>query len=294
MTTIGEASPQRRRLAARLRALRRRADLDQRSLAGRLQGQLGAEDVAAGKSWSQARVSRIEVGQSVPQPEDVALWAAATGATPGETEELVELAGEVAREIVELRRMSRQGLARTQHDMARLEATATAIRNYSLSLIPGLLQTADVARRLLEALFPAGRSDIPEAVQARLERQRVIYDLGKEIEFVLAESALRPVGPVITMRHQLATIATIASLPNVTLGVIPQAHELPMWHWHGFDIFETPDETLVYVETLTAGLAVTDPEDVRTYRDTLARLRSAAVYGDDVQALLRRSITLLG
>ncbi len=294
MTTIGEVSPQRRRLAARLRALRRRADLDQHPLAERLQALLGPEDIAAGKSWSQARVSRIELGQSVPQVRDVALWAAASGATPAETEELIDLAGEVVREVVELRRMTRQGLARTQHDIARLEAAATAIRNYSLSLIPGLLQTADVARRLLEALFPAGRPDIPEAVQARLERQRVIYDPGKEIEFVLAEAALRPVGPAPTMRHQLATIAAIASLPNVSLGVIPQARELPVWHWHGFDIFETPDETLVYVETLTAGLAVTDPEDVQAYRGALARLREAAIYGDDAQALMRRLISALG
>jgi transcriptional regulator with XRE-family HTH domain len=277
LSVFGEPPPQRKRLASALRRLRRRAGLS-------------GEELARRAGWSQSKVSRLETAQSPPSAEDVRRWCEFVHASDDERDDLLDLAPIVASEVLQWKRSGRQGLARLQRDAADLEATSSAVRAYTPVVIPGLLQTADYARRMFEGLYLAGPRDVSEAVAARLERQSVLFDPTKTFEFIVTEAALGwCLGPRQAKLAQLDRIVSVVSQTHVAFGVLPLDNELPTWHWHDFTIYEPRAEpSVVEIETLTCGLTISDPADVQTYVDVFARLRAAAVGGEEALALVRR------
>src|SRR5260370_16083609 len=134
-------------------------------------------------------------------------------------------------------------------------------------------------------------------MEARLGRKPILDDVAGRVEFVMAEAPLRwGIGPPQMMRAQLDRITSLATLPNVGIGVIPQAAEVAAWHIHGFAILDDSavGNAIVRVETLTTGLSITDPDAVQRYRQAFASLREAAIFGDQTQGFLRGLLEELG
>jgi transcriptional regulator with XRE-family HTH domain len=275
---FGELSARRQELGAALRRLRKNAGLS-------------GKQIADAVGISQSRVSRIELGQQTASPEVVGRWAQASGAGT-QRDKLVALAETVATEAIPWRKAMSRGLVKLQQDSRELEASASTISNFQTVSIPGLLQVPEYARRVFAAGHPAGQPDIAAAVAARMNRQVILYDESKHLEFVLAEAALRwRLGPPSLMRAQMDRIITLSALGNVAIGIIPETAEASEWHDHGFNILDDcgdAGDAVVHVETLTSGLTITDPTDVAAYRDTFARLRGLAVTGDNARALLQQ------
>lgn len=200
--------PQWLRLGAELRRLRSLSGLTTRAL-------------AAQAGLSNARVSRVELGQSLLSLPELDAWAAAVSASPEARIRLRELA-EIAHGTVEPFRISRAHRSHLEENAADLEARAGRIITVQPQVVPGLLQTAEYARRLLELVDPTGQRDIPVAVAARMRRQEALYDAGKQFEFILTEAALRwPAGDRAVMAAQYDRIASVSTLTNVKLGIIP-------------------------------------------------------------------------
>jgi transcriptional regulator with XRE-family HTH domain len=271
---------QRRRLAVELRRLRERAGLRVHQLAALL-------------DWSPSKVSKIENGRVSVTIPDARAWAKATGVVSGQLDELMALA-EVARtEFVTRRSVLEQGgFVRKQQQFGALEAAARTIRNFQPTYPPGLLQTPEITAQILTASQPdRSESETTAIVAAKVDRQRLLYDRTRRFEFVITEAVLRwRFGPPAMMLGLLDRIATVATLPNVAIGVIPLAVEAPVWHSHGFVVFDDRDdggEPLVSVELLGGEHVFTDPEDVARYKAMFTRLSKAAVYGAEAQALLR-------
>ena len=195
--------------------------------------------------------------------------------------------------MVSWRKAMARGLARLQEDSRELEAGATVILNFQTAGVPGLLQVPEYARRVFATERQASQADIAAAVAARMNRQAaILYEGSRHLEFIMTEPAARwRLGPAGLMRAQTEKIIDVASLENVTIGIIRQDTEADVWHDHGFNILELQaenDEVVVHVETLTRGLTITDPADVAAYKDAFARLRKLAVIGEDAQTLLRQ------
>ncbi len=272
---------ERRRLATRLQQLREVAGLTTYQLASRL-------------GVSQSKVSKIENARVAVSVRDVEAWARATGVSPEKTTELVERAELALTEAVNWRSALREGLPVKQRQVGELERAATVIRSFQLAVIPGLLQTAEYARRMFVGHHPAGRPDIGAAVAARLERQAILYNETKRFEFIITEAVLRwRVGPIPMTLAQLDRLRSLATLPNVAVGIIPLAAEVPVWHGSAFTLFEFEDDeddgdanSLVHVELLTSWTNVSDPNDVGAYREAFQRLRDAAIFDEAAQALL--------
>ncbi|MGH8885539.1 MAG: helix-turn-helix domain-containing protein [Egibacteraceae bacterium] len=277
MTSAREQTPQRARLGAALRRLR----LDVGLTGPQLAEQIGI---------SQSTVSRLELGQGATSPEVVDRWVVACAAADEQRAELVELAGSVATEATVWRRALRRGLPRLQQEVQELEATAGTLRSLQPVVIPGLLQTAEYARHTVAAKFVASRADVPELIKARLDRQTILFDEAKRFEFVIAEAALRwRLGGPRVMAAQLDRIATVATLGNVEVRVLPLEGEATVWHWHGFDLFDdrADDEPpVVLAGTLTAGLMVSDPHDVALYQETFAAVWEVAIPGEAALAFV--------
>src|SRR5262249_32738157 len=150
------------------------------------------------------------------------------------------------------------------HTLARYERTRV-FRVYEHNVIPGLFQTAEYAASMLSFWidFLATPNDLREAVAIRMERQRVLYRPEKRFAVVLEEQALRTrFGTRETQAGQLDRLLALMSLPNVSLGIIPMMTPRTAVGSTGFWIF---DGTLVALETPTASIEVTRPQELELY-----------------------------
>lgn len=134
-----------------------------------------------------------------------------------------------------------------------------------------------------------GGQDYASAVQRRLDRQQILYEEEHTFEFILTEAALRwRPGPPSVLIAQLDRVASLATLSNVAVSVLPLNVETRAIPWHGFTLNEDveDDEPYVQVETIHAYLTVAEPEDVALYRRQFAVLRESAASGQNASDFL--------
>lgn len=275
-------SPERHELAAALLGLRVDADLSTTQLATRL-------------GWSQSRVSRIELGKTLPTPGDVERWAQETNADPDTQRHLMTLAEQSRVQLTEWHReiAAVGGRRRKQQEIERLEASASVIRVFGADVVPGLAQTRAYARRMYLLGRPGVTDDpagLDAVLDARVARQAVL-DSGKHIRMLMSEFALRrQLVPALVHRDQLERLAELSPRPSVHLGVIPFAAAEVAHQYHGYAILgdpDTDDSALVLAETLTRALTVRDIDEVTQYKDHYEQLDSTALHGDELRAFLQ-------
>lgn len=105
-----------------------------------------------------------------------------------------------------------------------MEDAASRIRTWQLSLVPGLLQTADYARALaVSDEFWENPDDIERVVAVRMKRQqRLRGHAPLHVHAVIWEGALRQeIGGPSVMRGQLEHLLELAEMPNVHVQVLP-------------------------------------------------------------------------
>ena len=267
-------STPREQLGRRLHDLRKRADLS-------------GDQLAARTGLSQSKVSRVEAGKSLPNISEVERWAQATGSSADELAEIAALVEQVAIQAVSWHTLHRLGLSGKQQAIAELEARVSTVRVFQPVVVPGLLQIPDYAQRVMRMGY-SGASVTDEVVMARLERQRILYDLNKQFEFVITEGALRfTVGPPEVMLAQLDRLLSVAGLPNVELGIIPLSRPAAVPYMHAFQMF---GDELVSVETYTAELRVQEAREVARYAEVFDALRETAESPSDALRRLVQAI----
>jgi hypothetical protein len=114
---------------------------------------------------------------------------------------------------------------------------------------------------------------------------------GHQFEFLMTEAAVRwKPGSLAVHTAQLDRIEYLATLRNVTVGVLPQDVEWAGIAWTGFNIYGDRDgqEPVVTIEVPHARLVATDPDDVAIYHTQLDLLRQAAQWNSDAVMVLRR------
>ncbi|MEZ0088898.1 Scr1 family TA system antitoxin-like transcriptional regulator [Streptacidiphilus sp. EB129] len=256
---------EREALGGWLHRLRREAGLNGKELAARL-------------GWAASKISRIEHGRQTPSQADVAAWARATG-VPDVAVELAARLQSLDSHYVSWRRSLRAGHAPRQRVGTELDSGTGLLRAFEPGMVPGLLQTAEYARNLFARLvqLQGTPDDVPAAVQARMERQQVLYQPERQFHFVLTAAALRTrLCPTDAHRGQLDRLLAVTSLANVRLGVIPDEAQLPLAPLHPFWIY---DERLVQVETWSAEINVTEPAEITLYLQVFEHYARSAVYG---------------
>ena len=238
----------------------------------------------AGPGMSQSRISRIETGHIIPQTDEVDRLADALGVDASTRRQLHDQAHAARISMRSWRTLHAGGFAQHQTDIARLEQTATRFRIFQPNLVPGLLQTAEYARHAIE--LATASQDIELGVARRMARQSILYDRAKIFEFLITEGALRwRIVPTNAHVGQLNHLASLATLANVSIGVIP-------WHAqvaaHQSTMFCLFDDASAYIELLNGEVTTQDRNDISQYAATFAALTQAAVTGDDAIAELRR------
>lgn len=178
-------------------------------------------EVAALTGMSKAKLSRLERGV-VPQSEyDVRQIASVLALSPELTDQLATEARTIRRQDANLRVSS--GYV-DQDGVFEIEKITTCRRELCLNIVPGLLQTPAYARQVVSE-FATTASYVPDPqhrLRVRMARATLLYDLGRQFHFLIAEAGLRfrrveDEGMVDQYRH----LREMAILPNIEIGVLP-------------------------------------------------------------------------
>lgn len=261
-----EPSPLRRKLGAELRRVR--------SLRGASQSDLGMH---------QTTVSRIENGISLPKKKQADRWLEL--ADPDDRDLIVTLLNAAHRETRTWDELFDEQTEHLQDEARQRNEDAVVVRNFQQTVVPGLLQTADYASRVLEL----GHSDVPAAVDARLQRQQVLYEPGRRFEFILTSDVLRCAVAPLARTGQLHQLASLATLKSVELAVFDLDAARGVIPWNAFVWREPADGSPPYVtvELIHGQQTISDPGAVNHYELTWDALWSASARGEDAVAAIR-------
>ncbi|WP_280397453.1 helix-turn-helix domain-containing protein [Nocardia carnea] len=276
MTTGGTAHAQREALGARLRELRRDSGLTGRKLA----------ELAG---WHESKTSKIEYGKQTPSEADLRAWCTHTN-SQNQLPDLIATLRNIEAAYMEFRRVLGTGTRRRQRMLAHTEDETTLTSWFEPLIVPGLLQTPGYIEWILRKVigFYGIPDDLDEGVEARIERQNVLYRGKRRFSFVIGEQALRTTaGDDSVMLGQLDRLLTVMSLPRVVLGILPDQATYEAPAINGFVMYDT---RLVLVETVSAELTITQPREIGLYRKMFDTLTRQAAYGDAARRLIRHAI----
>lgn len=180
-----------------------------------------------------------------------------------------------------------------------LEEAASGIRNYEVQFVPGLLQTADYARAVVELGHPGAKAEeIERRVRLRLRRQELLTRPNPPHLWVVVDEAVvrRPLGGRAVMRAQIEHLLEMAELPRVTVQIVPFSAGGHAAAGGPFSILRFAEPYLsdiVYLEQLTSALYLEKREDVDHYLAVMDRLCVAAESGAKTKDMLRQIMTEL-
>ncbi|KOU77037.1 DNA-binding protein [Streptomyces sp. MMG1533] len=171
------------------------------------------------------------------------------------------------------------------------EQEAVSFLSYETQVVPGLLQTREYCRAVVDYRYPAlGSETVDQWVESRMERQLVWQRARPPVgHFVVEESILRrEVGAPDVMRNQIRQILDYTKPIHMSFQIMPM-NRTPHACLDGpMVLLETPDyERLVYLEVQRASFLVDDPDEVSDYHHKYGMLRSQALSPDESVRLLQ-------
>ena len=229
----------------------------------------------------------IENGTQPPTEQQIRDWCTVCG-VPDEIPDLLATARSVETAGPRVLPAGPRGHARLGglHAEATYQRTTT-FRIHEPLVLPGLFQTEAYHRSVLAFWYPFldAPDDTDAVVALRLERTAATLIPTKRIAVVLGEQALRTrFGTPEEHADQLDHLLALMRLPFVSVDVIPadiQRHALATI---GFWIF---DNNAVALETPTAAIKVTRPQEIARYLAMFDLLRAEAVQGREARDLVQ-------
>jgi hypothetical protein len=241
---------------------------------------------------SESKVSRMELGRVGFKERDVADLLKLYGLTDErEKERLMEL----ARAANNPGWWSRYGdvMPAWFSNYVGLEVAAKLIRTYEVLFVPGLLQTENYARAVVQfgkTYLP--QEEIDQRVALRVTRQQILTRANPVKLWVVIDEAVlhRPVGGREAMCEQIEHLIKMTKLPNLTLQVMPFSSVGYPSAGGAFSILRFPEGDLpdvVYIEHAASALYLDKVEDLDEYAAIMDALSiAAAPIGETPRLLL--------
>lgn len=261
---MSQGSPVRRRhLVSQLKRLRTRSGLSQSQVSKRM-------------GWESGKIIRIETGKFIRlNSADVSELCRLYGASDDLREELVEIA-KASRGRKPWWFQYKDVLVTAFYG---LEHEAAKIQEYSLGLVPGLLQHPEYVTALMKRGYLPDKEEQERRIEVRLQRHRNVLerDTPPRIWTVLDESCLRcAVGGPKLMEVQLRHLLDLAERPTIDIQVLP--HAKGMSQSYGFSIltFDESDRA-VYVDVPPNGMFYENRGDLSEHERVFDHLQAAAL-----------------
>ena len=257
-------------IGARLRAIRKERT------------KLSLERAAELAQWSPSTMSRIETGKRHVSPEDVATIATIYRLPVAQREELIETAR--AGDGSGWWDLPLPGVPTDVGVIASYEADAIRLTDWSVNLVPGLLQTYHYAVGLMRS-YGVAADGIEARWLARLRRQQILGNLDYVV--YLGEAALRtPFGGREAMRGQLEALRR-ARVRGIRIRVLPE-HQPSCMVTHSWLLMEFANTSPVVNVEATEGSFYLHDEAAAKYRRLAAELDRLTLPAPASQALIEK------
>ncbi len=173
------------------------------------------------------------------------------------------------------------------HTLIDQEKAANEIVVWSLTLVPGVLQTPEYAYVVTEASPVIEADDVPAVAAARSARAKLL-DGSRKFVFYIHEYALRlQVGGVEVWREQLAHLLRVSVRTYVSIRIIPASAGIHAGTTGGFYLMRFPKfPPVVFLDSLNCCLFFDDTETVDLYENTLKRLAAVALDEEESRAVI--------
>ncbi|MFY1654474.1 helix-turn-helix domain-containing protein [Solwaraspora sp. WMMB762] len=177
-----------------------------------------------------------------------------------------------------------------------LESAASLIRTYEIQFVPGLLQTEEYARAVIDIGFSeSGVREVDRRVELRMARKRVLDRAGAPRVWAVIDEAVlcRPIGGTRVLRGQIEALAEASEQPGVRLQVVRFRSGGHAAAGGAFSILRFPEQELpdvVYLEHLTSALYLDKREEVDRYAAAVGRLFIEADPPDRTRDVLHRAL----
>jgi hypothetical protein len=237
------------------------------------------EEVAEQLLCSATKISRLETATRRPSLRDVRDLCT-----------LYEVGKVTSAELMNLAREAREPGWWTEYEdldldpLVGLEQVATDIICYSMSYIPGLLQTADYAQGIIQTVAPKMDPQIVhQRAEARLRRQKLLEaDNLPRLHVLMDEAVLhRGVGGPAVMTAQLGKVLKAARNSKAVIQVIPFAVGAYAAMDGYFVLLEFSADSelrpVVFVEGLSGNQYLERRDEIDRYRETIDYLRARAL-----------------
>lgn len=282
MVDGGSPLVQRRRLRSELRSAREAKGLTQ-------------DQVAHEMDWSLSKIIRIEGASSSISANDLKALLSLYGITESERVDSLLTLAKAGRER-SWWSAYRDVAPSLLLQLIEYESVASAIRQFETLFIPGILQTEEYARAVIQNYYDdegPGSDKLRALVELRVRREGLLNsEHSPSFNFMLDEAAVsRLVGGSSVMRSQLRRLIAVAEKPNVTVEIVPFSAGLHPGMRGPFEIIEfvdSLDKDIVFVETPRGDIISDDPKETKSYRDAFDRLEKASLGPRDSLALLAR------
>jgi hypothetical protein len=264
----------------------------------RLRGERRAVDVATALGWSESKLSRIETAH--------------TGISEPDLDRLLTLYGVAVEDRGRLRDLARRGRARAwwtpyrssvpdpYDEYLTLESEAVRIFEWEAQVVPGLLQTDEYARAVIETGADIDDSAIIQRRLAlRMGRQNTLSRVPPpQLRIVIDEGVLlRQVGGPDVQRRQLARLYEASSRPGVELLILPFQAGAHAGLIESFMVLEFGPGTrspVVHIEGLTGGLFRVKPEEIDVYRDAFDDLQERSLSPEESRTAIAETRDRIG
>jgi transcriptional regulator with XRE-family HTH domain len=256
----------------------------------RLRAKRRAADVAAQLGWSESKLSRIETARTAIGAADLDRLLSVYGVPSDARLRLRDLATQTQQRA--WWHPYRAAVADPYERYVAYESDAVAMYEWEPQIVPGLLQTDEYARAVVEADRNPGDQEIVEQrVALRMARHSVLTRRPEPLLWAIIDEGvlLRQVGGRDVMRRQVQRLYDASHRPAITLQVLPFAAGIHLAVTGAFTIFEFAAEgspPVVHSDGVTGGTFRDKPAEVQAYRAVLDDVRRKALDVDATRALL--------
>jgi transcriptional regulator with XRE-family HTH domain len=256
-----------RTLGAALKRAREQAGIGLRELERRTGGTI------KNSSWS-----RVESGERLPPPEQVIRVLDELGVPDAQREVILDVMGaeDTGHSWLPV------GVPEPRSHlvaMLEFERTTQRITQVAMTVIPGLLQTAEYARAIIRAEAPA--ADVEPRVAVRVGRREILNRRNPvQMTALIGEAAITAdVGGREVMDEQLRHLLAMSEKPNIDIRIVPAGIDYhPGMVKPLFSVFDFESASpILHIEVGDAGLYLHEEADVDSYRDAANRVLGVAL-----------------
>ncbi|GAA0532847.1 helix-turn-helix transcriptional regulator [Paractinoplanes ferrugineus] len=256
----------------------------------RLRGDRRGATVAVALGWSESKLSRIETAHTSISEGDLDRLLTAYGVRVEDRDRLLDLARRGRAQA--WWSPYRSSVPDPYDEYVALEGEASLIGEWEAQVVPGLLQTDEYARAIIERGADVGDPGvIQRRLALRMARQAVLTRTPPPaLRMVLDEAVLhREVGGRDVLLRQLARLVEDSRRPGIELLVLPFSAGAHAGQTESFMVLDFAPGTrasVVHIEGLTGGLFRVTPDELDVYRDALDDLRKRALSAEDSRTVI--------